>query len=398
MNKEIIDAINNSPYQAYFAITGGGQSFLGEYMSISGASKTVVGAIVPYSTYAFDKFVKWKVESYASDKAARQLAVACYNECLAAGVPTRYAVGIGCTCVLAKANEREGRKHKIFIAAHTRNKTYTFHSVPKRPSGDTDIDIVRMMQEEIVAKQILYVLNRMTVKHACDDMNYACKDIQEYAADGVKYSELLENPNNILLTNFNDTHETLAIFPGSWNPIHTGHHEIAKIAQEVLGVKPILELSINNVDKGQLDAIEISDRTMGIASQYPVAITNAPTFVEKARKFRARFGTERIVFIVGADTWNRIWDEKYAGPLDKVANTFRDCSVQFLVFGRNGHKPVTNYVSNNFCIGPKLIVESEVAANFNMPVSSTEIRKETSTVAGALKAMETITQHFNPYK
>lgn len=361
MNEKVIDAINNSPYKVYFAITGGGQTFIGDYMSRSGASKTVIGAIVPYNQYAFNKFVKGSVDSYASEKAARQLAVAAYNECLAAGVENKYAVGLGCSCSLAKDDEREGRVHKIHVAVHMRTSTRVFN-------GEFDQGYNRVQEEGYVAELLLHVLNVTTV-----DTDYTvAPKFDRYNTHGSSvavYADVLEHPGTILLSSkFDDEQTVIPVYPGSWNPIHDAHKQIAKIASSVLNAPVIFELSIGNVDKPQLDAIEISQRVAEVTEYYPLAVTNAPTFIEKAKQFRARFPGLKIVFVVGADTWNRIWDPKYAGSSSLVETILEEYDVKFLVFGR-GTTPVYQG------IGERLRIKCLEASSFDMNVSSTELRK-----------------------
>ena len=70
------------------------------------------------------------------------------------------------------------------------------------------------------------------------------------------------------------------------------------------GAPVTLELSIANVDKPTLDFLEIDARLAGLAD-YPVLLTRAATFAEKAALCRAP------MFVVGADTIARIADEKY---------------------------------------------------------------------------------------
>ena len=64
MNIDIVRKINDSPYKAFIAIVGGGQSFIGDYLKIGGASKTIVGAIVPYDKFIFEKFVGQKMTEF----------------------------------------------------------------------------------------------------------------------------------------------------------------------------------------------------------------------------------------------------------------------------------------------------------------------------------------------
>ena len=75
------------------------------------------------------------------------------------------------------------------------------------------------------------------------------------------------------------------VFPGSFNPIHTGHKNLASIAERVLDTEICYELSLHNVDKRSLSEDELSLRLKNIGKERSVLITTAPTFVEKSNIF-----------------------------------------------------------------------------------------------------------------
>jgi hypothetical protein len=96
-----------------------------------------------------------------------------------------------------------------------------------------------------------------------------------------------------------------ALLPGSFNPIHRGHWELAKVAEQLLGHPVAFELSAVNVDKPILTRDEICRRLMQFNWQASVWLTHAPRFVEKAECFPG------VAFVVGADTALRIVLPRY---------------------------------------------------------------------------------------
>jgi hypothetical protein len=120
------------------------------------------------------------------------------------------------------------------------------------------------------------------------------------------------------------------LLPGSFNPLHAAHCQLANVASELLGHPTAFELSIANVDKPPLSRDEIERRLRQFTGRAPVWLTLAPTFVEKARLFPG------VVFVVGADTAARILSPRYYhdATLDAALDEIRAHGCRFLVAGR----------------------------------------------------------------
>ncbi len=103
----------------------------------------------------------------------------------------------------------------------------------------------------------------------------------------------------------------LALLPGSFNPLHIGHRELARIAASILGCDVAFEISIANVDKPPLDAAVVNERLAQFHGHADVWLTHAPRFAEKAARFPGS------TFVVGADTALRIVSTRYYGNDDR---------------------------------------------------------------------------------
>lgn len=186
------------------------------------------------------------------------------------------------------------------------------------------------------------------------------------------------------------------ILPGSFNPLHKGHVDLARVAQQVLksqtGVElPVaFELAVSNADKGAIESATIAkrvvqfshDNTLGLGA-WPVLVTNATLFGQKAELLPG------CAFVIGADTAVRIVDKKYYDmdehkmvlALDHIAR--KNCS--FVVAGRFDNK-----VENRF-ISAEEVLEKSVPSVFRhlfvpLPesafrndISSTELRRQMAT-------------------
>ena len=127
------------------------------------------------------------------------------------------------------------------------------------------------------------------------------------------------------------------IFPGSFNPLHEGHREIAAIAESTVGGPLYYEMSIRNVDKPTLGLDEVVQRADQFNSQETLAITRAMTFDEKAMLFPG------AVFAVGVDTLTRIGNSRYYASqgddeaeksMQRAIKILTNQGCRILVFGR----------------------------------------------------------------
>jgi nicotinic acid mononucleotide adenylyltransferase len=99
-------------------------------------------------------------------------------------------------------------------------------------------------------------------------------------------------------------------------------------------------------------------------------ITSASTYLDKVSWYKQRCkDLESIVFVIGADTWDRLRDSvRYNGiSQDMLYDFFSGNNVNFLVFNR--HNKLTTDDKWD-----KLIIDCQDARLFNNSLSSTEIR------------------------
>ena len=104
-----------------------------------------------------------------------------------------------------------------------------------------------------------------------------------------------------------DQPKPLALLPGSFNPLHRGHTELAVAAAARLGVPIHFELSITNADKPELPLPEVERRLAQFTAVGPVWLTRAATFEQKAAPLPG------AAFVLGYDTAVRVIDPKYYG-------------------------------------------------------------------------------------
>ena len=381
----LIPKIHETRTKAVLIITGGGTEVLPVLLKRGGGSATLLSAVVPYANAETVELLGGEPEKFVSEQTARQLAMAAYQRALELRSKDEPVCGVACTSALQKTpEEREGRIHHIFCALQTGYKTISLSLTldaghftwewQGQPIKPTAYD-VREWEETINAKMLLAlvaegcglraeVVHPKIVRRESTLLDTWLPQLLSGEATSLVY--MPEFHDMIAMPVGNNIPEYL--LPGSFNPMHPGHVEMAEHVENFSGNKVAFEISIRNADKPMLDFITLQERLESCGKKRHVWLTNAPTFAKKALIFP---GT---TFLVGWDTAKRIVDPKY-GNVDKAITTFEKTGVRFIIFGReiNGeyHCELDGF-PKRFCD-----LSSEVIERLhNRAVSSTGIRSE----------------------
>lgn len=368
----LVRQIHDSPTRLVLSFSGGGSDTLSGLLSVPGASRTVLEAVVPYSQQALCRWLAGRPDQFCSARTARAMAMSGFLRACEYESPEGYPlVGVGATASLATDRPKRGA-HRIHLAVQTVSQTIV-------QSVELTKDLRRRPEEEAIASALILNL----IAEVCGIDERLPLELRE--GESIERQEKTAPPawNDLLLGKTEAIlHDdptgkrklSRALFSGAFNPIHVGHEEMVQVASQILGTEVDHEVSILNVDKPPLDYIEIGERIDQFGPKHSIWLTRAPTFVEKSRLFPA------VTFVVGIDTLRRVAAPRYyrgsdaacAKAIEEIAS--RGC--RFLVFGRS--------IGGSFIRLGDLDLPARLASicrevpetQFRQDISSTEIRRQ----------------------
>jgi hypothetical protein len=306
--QQLISASHASGRKAALAITGGGSGAIGELLRVPGGSRLLIEAQVPYDAGALATFLGFAPAQACSADTAIALAQ-CARARAAKLMPADTdLVGLGATAALVSDRPRKG-EHRFHIAFV--NSANIEHCTGIMAKGRRD----RAAEEDLVSRAIV-----LWLAHACGIAAPSPRkllDADEHFEETVVSTEdmidqlvagdlnrVTAQPDGQLMLS---AARPLLLLPGSFNPLHTGHMLLARIAEELKQQPLAFEISVTNVDKPPLTGKIVRQRLAQFAWKWPVELTRAPTFVEKSRLFPGS------TFVIGADTAERLVAPKYYG-------------------------------------------------------------------------------------
>lgn len=306
--QHLISALHTSGCKAALAITGGGSGAVAELLRVPGGSRLLIEAQVPYDALALARFLGFAPAQACSSDTAVAMARSVREHAAGLAPTGSELVGLGATAALVSDYPRKG-EHRFHIAcANAAGIAYCTGVLAK---GRRD----RAAEEDLVSRAIILWL--------CQACGVAALSPRSLLDEDERYAEAVTNTGDVidqLLAGGVDrvtaqpdgqlmlaAPKPLVLLPGSFNPLHTGHLLLARVAEEIRQQPVTFEISVTNVDKPPLVGTMVRHRLRQFAWKAPVELTRAPTFLEKARVF------PRATFVIGADTAQRLVAPKYYG-------------------------------------------------------------------------------------
>jgi len=333
----------------YISATGAGAGLQNLLWQIPGASSFLIGASFPYSTTELESFVGHPLEKYCSEDVAIEMAMAAYTRAKVhawgTGKTSTPCYGLGVTASVAtnKIHRGDHRVHVAVFGSDNRVHTYTRTMVkqeglPARIDDGRDVDEIAL---KILADAMGVSTNqKMTVTDLSDDeiMDRFILNLPVFTAGwGIRRSKAWWEEKS---------RPSRAILPGSFNPPHVGHFQMANRVNNLTSSTPVYQINVDSPHKGNLKAAEILSRVAAFVAakkerpiwelqdysdlSFPIHITKGrPLFINKIVE-----GSRH--FIVSTETIKTFLDPKWGPSAHEVLQTLEKHYVEFFVYERSG--------------------------------------------------------------
>ena len=373
--EKTIARMHDTPHKSVLVVAGAGSSAMSWLLGVSGASRTILETLVPYGRLSMIDLVGQEPDQYVSAQNARDMAFAAYRRGLLLREDDSPVVGVACTATIATDRPKRG-DHRACIATWDEDGLAGYNLTLDKGKRD------RIGEEEVVSRLLIQAMANSFGVEA--DIEVGFTEVEHPEVVSVPHASpvrrLLSGEVSLVLAANSgglaavETGQlpSVAVLPGSFNPLHEGHERLASVAREITGKDLVYELSVLNVDKPPLEEEEIARRVAGVEGKAPVALTRAPTFRQKAPIFPGS------VFVIGWDTMVRLIDPKYYGDSESAMLTAlaeiwaQGC--RFLVAGREEGGVFRTLADVPVPQGFQYLFEEVPEERFRLDISSTELR------------------------
>ena len=367
-----VEQLHSTPHKTVMAVSGAGTEAVAWLLGVSGASRTILEAVVPYGRLSMREFLGFEPAQSAAAETARQLARRCHQRARGQREDDSPTVGLACAATIATDRPKRG-DHRAFVSARgdtaTATWSLTFHKGLRDRAGE----------EQIVSLLILQALSEFSGLNPELDLGLTVGDTLEVerTPQPEPLDQLLNGEARWVVRRPDGELEVEGdvpgiLLPGSFNPVHVGHREMIAAAVAMSGNEGAFELSVTNVDKPPLEKGEVQRRLGQFVDGDTVVLTRAETFHKKAALFPGR------IFIQGWDTAVRLVAPRYYGGEAKMMLALAEMmagGAKFVIAGRANDGAFRTLVDVAIPAGFAPMFTEIPESAFRRDISSTELRQ-----------------------
>lgn len=326
-----IEQIHAAPARIVFEFAGAGSLALAWLHAVAGSSRTVIEASDRYAPEAMADLLGAPPRKFVSQETAEAMAGAAYQRAVRLGGDPQAVAGVALTAAIATDRVRRG-EHSCWVAVRDAQRVRSY-GLALRKGART-----RQQEEELASR-----LAVLAIGAACGVVGALPLGLEEdedlstaAAPSPDPVAQVIAGEAQAVLVDTDGAREADpdfhgALLSGSFNPLHHGHEQLALAAGRWLRLPVAFELPIVNADKPALSYAELERRLGQFRWRYPVLLSRAPLFVQKAAIFPS------CVFVIGYDTAARLIDPRYYGgdaARDAALADIASFGCRFLVAGR----------------------------------------------------------------
>lgn len=337
-------------------VTGGGAGIQNLLVRVPGASQTLLDARFPYGREAIADLIGDAPQQFCSNDVAIRLAVAAHARARELAIREGRAddpiIGLGLTASLQTIVPKRGG-HRVFLATAQSDRRTDCRI---RVAGGT------FQKERLTREEEGVMCDLLGIEAICAAAGIAPIDIPYcgFASDMMLFNDRWNHftiePQLLALLADTVAHDSLRakplfwpdgtrgiaadldpkshlLFPGSFNPFHYGHEEMATQAERMTGMRVVCTVNATHPDKGTLSPEELLRRAEQFRFRYPFLATwDQPLFVDKARAmpgFGILVGADAVLGLLNSD----YYEDREDGVRDVLAEC-RRLGVRFHVVGR----------------------------------------------------------------
>ncbi len=352
---------------------GAGVQALAWLHSVGGSSRTVLEATDCYSARALIELIGFEPEHFTVPAVARAMATQAYIRACALTEPGTPVAGVGCTATIATDRTKRG-DHRICVAWCNAGQVVAYNITLQKGRSRAEEDAIASL-----------LILRATAE-ACNlnfnlDLPLLPPETLHASTDAAGLLARLAAGEFSLITAWPEGYLTpakqfpkIALFSGSFNPLHVGHRQLAVVAEQRLGQPVFFELPLVNADKSPINPAEAERRLGQFTGLAPVLLTTAPLFGQKAKLF------PHSMFVIGVDTASRLIQPRFYGHSHETMlaalEEIRVAGCRFLVAGRAQAGGFISLKDLALPAGYQDLFEEIPEGDFRMDISSTQLRQQ----------------------
>ncbi|MEM8532338.1 MAG: hypothetical protein AAGF95_15950 [Chloroflexota bacterium] len=368
-----IEHIHNSTVQLVLEFAGAGSLGLYWLHSVAGSSRTILEATDRYASESLIDLLGHTPQHFVSQATAEAMAERAFQRAMRLSDGDSHGMGVGCTATIATDRSKRG-DHSCWVAVQDRNGVTSYGVTLTKGARD------RTAEERVVGQLLIQAI--AAASRVNDDIpidligGEAITTIYTEKPDPI--AQLLDGTVRSVIVQPDgqrvaDEPVQGLLLSGSFNPLHIGHEQLAQAATTMLKTPTSFELPILNADKPPLHYAEIERRLAQFRWRYPVVLSRAPLFGEKATLF------PHCTFVIGYDTALRLIAPHYYGgetQRDEALTHIRERGCQFLVAGRKQNDNFYTLAELTIPVGFQDLFMMLPESAFRVDLSSSDIREQ----------------------